>query len=164
MSLLNQPCVITVSGKQHTGKSTALIRLINLFIKESCAVFLYDFKTKAFSQDPATSELAEHNDQRKQNGSFYVPSYLVYVELPCGSKYGIITFGDPNTNIDKWLNVLKSVGCDFFITATRTRGDTYNQAEAFAKANGFVFLPIKKNDDSFYTNTNLPEFLFELLK
>ena len=167
MSLLEKPCVITVSGIGNAGKSTALIRLINLFItdkQKSYKVFLYDFKKEVFGAAPITDELREHTEQRKIDGNFAVPSYLVFVELPCGRKIGINTQGDPGTQISKWLTVLQDAKCDVFITATRLSGGTFDKAKNFAKKNDGVFIPIQKYDNTYYTNITLSEFLFELIK
>ncbi|MCL2222455.1 MAG: hypothetical protein FWC20_09205 [Oscillospiraceae bacterium] len=164
MNLLNTPCVIALSGKENSGKSTALIRLINRFItSEHYDVFSLDYKSHLFNTYPCTVKIAETRTPKKKNGDYSVPSALVYVDFPSGLRCGINTVGDTGEHVRKDLKILdEQAKCDIFITAARSQGVTIEATKDFAKCKDIPLLTLSRTS-GYFSDMNIDEFLFDLL-
>jgi len=164
MSLLNTPCLLTISGPTDTGKSTLLIGLINLFIAEP-GYTVYDAITNTELKDalPLTKP--------RKSGKHHVASHIVYIELPCGRLCGVATAGDCHKALRSSLSKLQNFGCITIVVATRLKfHKTYIAAKHFAINNNFPFITFEKhriNKSINYgklINIDLATPIFEMIK
>jgi len=163
MNIFSNPCVIAVAGKPKSGKSTVLIKLINIFIMRKFRVYRYE--KNVWKLTPEDYVISEREGRKYRTVNIItVPTQIVYIELPNGKKCGINTAGDDYKTIHKNLNILYNKGCEIVITATRDSKTPFSAVEAFVKMTKWTFLRIIKDDNSYFSEMNLHEFLFSLLK
>ena len=104
---MNNKKVFVLQGIGNIGKTTTIVKIIELFLNEceECSIIDRDFNNKRHNGEPVDRWIALNFK---------------------GKKIGITTFGDTKGLIKKHLDAIDRVAgeCDIYVCAARSSGET----------------------------------------